>query len=524
MSASLVAVVFSCFAAVAGVFLAPRHSPVVFRILLVWLAVTVVAFLSPTEAVSLFVIGVILAIASMTSEENRVYLFIAAQFALPSSYSYQIPFPGLNFLIDLSYNNLISIVLLGPIFFKAMLSRSPSYLKSVDWFLFAYVIIIGFASLRDLPFTSALREATELFLLIILPYVAISRTLVTTEQFDKAIKVLVIAAAILGFVAVISALRGWNYYTLLPGSPAMHKFFTEYRNGILRVIATMNKPLLALFLATGIVSTIYCLGNKYVSKLWALALFAVLGFGAFATGSRGGWLGAAAVIGCYLLFIKASPRIRNLSISLGLTAVMGLVIAVAFFDVSFNDDFGTFNYRAELLRTSMEQIRERPIFGTHNIQQQERFQHLIQGEGIVDLVNIYLEIALFYGLVGLGTIGAAHAIGVRGGLRALRQVENQTIRSDDAQLRRRQLLLTVSIHFGLLAMVATTSGVSYVWNFGVLMLSLIVAQARSAFALVSAPAAAPAVNNEETLKTNEPMQPEPSGPTYYGARFFKPQD
>ena len=524
MSANLVAIALTGFSIIAGILLAPRQPPVIFRILAIWVAVTLIAFSAPTAGIPIFLIGLALCAAALISVENKIYLFLAVQFALPSSYSVQVPFPGLNYLIDLSYDNLLAIILLGPIFFRQILSERPSHLRNVDRFLFAYVVIIAFASLRDLPFTSMLRETVELFLLIIVPYVAISRTLKSAEQFDSAIKALLIGAAIVGFIGLISALRSWNYYTLLPGDVTMGKLFLEYRNGILRVVATLNKPLLALVMASGMVCTIYCVAQNQLSKLRALVLLGVFGFVAFATGSRGGWLGAATIVGAYFLFIKASSRLRKLSIMAGLSAVFGLVLYVGVFGADFQDDYGTFNYRAELLRTSLEQIRERPIFGTHNIGQLERFQHLIQGEGIIDLVNIYLEIALYYGLVGLGTIAVANIIGIRGGLRALRQLEAKDQQDEIARLRRSQLLLLIAMYFGFLTMVTTTSGVTYVWNFGVLLLSLVVAQARSVFAMSSespAPVAIEAESPAPALAEPAESGRSPSGKEYYGARFFR---
>lgn len=125
MGASLTAVILTFAAIVGAVFLSPRAAPAFQRILAVWLGVTVIAFMLPAVGVAMMMIGALLTVSAMTSRENRIYIFIAAQFIVPKDYSVQVPFPGLNYLIDLSYGNLIALVLLAPSLFRRFLAVSP---------------------------------------------------------------------------------------------------------------------------------------------------------------------------------------------------------------------------------------------------------------------------------------------------------------------------------------------------------------------------------------------------------------
>jgi O-antigen ligase len=59
----------------------------------------------------------------------------------------------------------------------------------------------------------------------------------------------------------------------------------------------------------------------------------------------------------------------------------------------------TIDYRQELLDTSLALIKQSPWFGVPNYAYY--MQGLRQGEGIIDLVNSFLAIALDAGLVGL---------------------------------------------------------------------------------------------------------------------------
>lgn len=525
MGASLTAVILTFAAIVGAVFLSPRAAPAFQRILAVWLGVTVIAFMLPAVGVAMMMIGALLTVSAMTSRENRIYIFIAAQFIVPKDYSVQVPFPGLNYLIDLSYGNLIALVLLGPIVVSSLSRRQPAYLKNVDMFLIAYVLIAGVSSIRDLPFTSMLRSLVEIVILVLLPYFAISRTLTTVEQFDKAIKALLLGAVFMAGVAVISALRGWNYYTMVPGTMTVGKMFTEYRFGFLRVYATLSKPLLGLFMGAGIVCVLYCMSKKSLPKIKTVALLGLMGFAAFVTGSRGGWIGAIAVVGAYLVFMTNKPWLRKLLVTGGLVGVVGFIAAIGLFDVSFDDEFGTFGYRAELLRTSFQQILERPFFGAANARELPAFQHLVQGEGIVDLVNMYISIALTYGLIGLGAIATANYLVLRGGLRAVSVLEAKKLGQEAADTLRHQILLMTAIMLGFFLVAATTSGISYMWNFAILILSLLTAQARYGLALAASKE--PVEDSPATLSDNAPQSvvlsaKRPSQPQYYGARHVRP--
>ena len=59
----------------------------------------------------------------------------------------------------------------------------------------------------------------------------------------------------------------------------------------------------------------------------------------------------------------------------------------------------TFTYRQRLLDRSLELIQENPLFGDQLALQ--KMEDLRQGQGIIDIVNTYVGVALFSGYVGL---------------------------------------------------------------------------------------------------------------------------
>ena len=69
-------------------------------------------------------------------------------------------------------------------------------------------------------------------------------------------------------------------------------------------------------------------------------------------------------------------------------------------------DQDTVEYRQELFETSWALIKQNPLFGNPFVALD--MENLRQGQGIIDLVNGYLQVALYYGLVGLALYCAVH--------------------------------------------------------------------------------------------------------------------
>jgi O-antigen ligase len=64
-------------------------------------------------------------------------------------------------------------------------------------------------------------------------------------------------------------------------------------------------------------------------------------------------------------------------------------------------DKGSETYRSRLFENSIIVIERYPLFGSDTFVREPEMQTMIQGQGIVDVVNTYLQISLHYGLIGL---------------------------------------------------------------------------------------------------------------------------
>jgi hypothetical protein len=143
--------------------------------------------------------------------------------------------------------------------------------------------------------------------------------------------------------------------------------------------------------------------------------------------SRGPWVGMA--IGVVVFAAMSAHRLRDLSRILVWGGVFfGLVLVSPYGEKLLNllpfvgtTDAFNVDYRRRLLEASILVIQQHPLFGGGDYMGGLAAQGLVQGEGIVDIVNTYLAVALSQGLVGLGLfVGIFVAAGI-GLLTARRQ-------------------------------------------------------------------------------------------------------
>lgn len=525
MGPQITAIAYTSIAVIGGLFFAfmvfdNAKKGLLVRIAMLWCIGTAIIFLIPQKLLALILLGVLLLIFGPRNSVDRICLYIASLALLPATYNAEIPFPGLNFLMVMDYPKLATLILLGPIFFSSLFSKAPSYLRAVDRYLLFFVLLTSVMAIRDLPFTSMMRVTVDNFLLIFVPYVAISRSLKTVEDLDLGIKVLFFSVVVLAFISVISTVFSWNYYAQLD-KDISHKVYTEFRNGFLRVRATLNGTLLGMVMGIGVAAVIFLRAERRLSALYTACLLGLFGGVIFVTGARGGWMSAVIIAFVYVLFVRASKMVRNMAL-VAMSAGI-LIIFILIFQESdiVSDQYGTFAYRAELLRTSFEQIASRPLFGEVEFRSNPRFAHLVQGEGIVDIVNGYLQIALTNGLVGLGLFLGAHIVTLKGALKLIGSFDGKEQAKQNPRLRRIAILL-VAAHLGFLLMIMTVSAVSLTWHYSYLILGLSVAAAR-----VGVFSPDDVITKEDALEitqndgTAQPAKPVANRPKPYGARFVR---
>jgi O-antigen ligase len=249
-----------------------------------------------------------------------------------------------------------------------------------------------------------------LFLDIFVVYYAISRSCNDRRKIADAQAAFCLATGIMALIATFEHFKGWLLYTELAHSwnPMDGNYLMAWLfrgDNWLRAQASSGHSLsLGFMLAIAFGFSLYLLSNTTTLRA-RLATGLVYWLGMVAAFSRGPWIGAVLIALAYsALKPRAISRLFKagflIAIVLGMLSLSPigeeLVNSLPF--ASGQPD-ANFIYRQRLLDRSLELIQEHPLFGDQLAIQ--KMEDLRQGQGIIDIVNTYVGVALFTGWIGL---------------------------------------------------------------------------------------------------------------------------
>lgn len=387
-----------------------------------WLFLTICLFLSHSFWIYIIVCGFAIPILSLT-ERNKVAAFFFLLFAIPPV-SEAIPGFGIvKFLFAIDYIRLLTLVLFLPMLFdKSTSVGSVSFPQTwADKCLLAYLFLIIVLLGAVTSTTDLARNIFNVFMDIFLPYYAASRTLKSTTRFRDALSSFVVAAAIMAPVGLFETMRSWALYTSLAGVLDIKSGFFGYllRDGGLRATASAGHAIVLGYVF--VIASGFCLYIRHFtpSKRLANLLFLLLLAGLIAPLSRGPWLGAFALFGGFVITGKYSYKQITLFVisTLCLTGAVSIspyankVVSMIPF-VGHVDDFNV-SYRQLLLENCITLLKSYPFFGVPNVLGTSEMQAMKQGQGIIDIVNTYVGVALGSGLIGLSLfLGVFLSVGI----------------------------------------------------------------------------------------------------------------
>jgi hypothetical protein len=410
----------------------------------VWLLLTVTAFLSPSFWLFALV-AVPLLMWGGRKDTNPVAFYLLLLQVIPQI-SIDIPVVGMNKLFTMDMYRLLSFCVLIPTAWRLRRSKDGAAATSgfgvMDIFLLAYgALTIVLYVPADLPghvilpdsFTNTLRRAFLFCVDVYVLYFVVSRACSSRAAIVEAMAAFCLSCALLAPVAVFENLRGWLLYTDMATrwtGDAASGFYT-FRGTELRALVTTGGPLvLGYMLAIAFGFWLY-LRSHVVSTRTRVTVVIVYWFGLLAAYSRGPWMGAIVI---YLTYVTLGPRAfpRLFKAAALMTVVAGTLLAsplgeriisvIPFMGGSVGTD--TVFYRQRVAERTWELIKKKPFFGDQLAYQ--KMEDLRQGGGIIDLVNTYAGVALFYGLVGLFLFLAFMFVALSG----VRKVARQLARSD----------------------------------------------------------------------------------------------
>lgn len=384
----------------------------------VWFALTIAGFLSP----SFWVFALLAAPLLMwggRKDTNPVAFYLLLMQVIPDT-PVQIPVLGINEIFALSLSRLLSFFVLIPAALRWRTSSAHAAARTftaTDWMLLGFGVMQVFLYVPpDLPghvtlqnsVTNVARQAVLFYLDFYVLYYVASRSCSTQQAVVDSMSSFCVACAVLAPLAVFESLRHWLLYTEISVAWDVPVWVSAYlsRGGALRAQVTAGHSImLGYLLAVGIGFWLY-LGSHVPGRVTRIAMTTLLVSGLIVTYARGPWLGAVVMVFVYMVLrpgalartVKAAIAALVVAWALSFTTVGQRVFqALPFVGAAAESD--SVLYRERLAVRAWQLFQEHPFFGDQLAVQ--KMEDLRQGEGIIDLVNTYVEVGLFYGAVGL---------------------------------------------------------------------------------------------------------------------------
>jgi hypothetical protein len=386
----------------------------------VWLTLSIAAFLSPN-----FWLFALVAAPALywggKKDTNPMAFYLALMNVIPSI---PIPIPthglGINQLFDLDIFRLLSLCVLVPAAWRVHKSTDPNRihgLRGMDFLLIAYGILtvllyvppdVSSQAYQHTSTTNVLRETVLYTIDVYALYYVASRSCSSRRAILDAFAAFCLSCTIMATVAVFESVKHWLLYVDLYARWGGDLMNTAYlvRAGLLRAVASSGNALALGYLLAIALGLWICLQSHLTKIGPRIAVAAVLWLGLLASFSRGPMLGALLI---YLAYVATRAGSMSRLIK---SAALALVVIAATLASPLGDPImktlpfmggdvatGSLDYRKVVLARSWDLIQAHPFFGdqlafTH-------LQDLRQGQGIIDLVNTYVGVTVFHGLIGL---------------------------------------------------------------------------------------------------------------------------
>jgi len=388
----------------------------------VWLVLTIAAFVSQSFWLYCAVAIPLMFWAGKKDTSPLALFLLLLHVAPPALVS--IPILGAHGLFELDNYRLLSLFVLVPAAMRVRIDPEFRKTRSIDMM---DVLLVGWGVLHvaifvppDLPnhvilVDSATNMLRRGFLFAIdawVVYYVASRSISNRRKLLDALSAFCLAVAIMAAIAVFEYGRHWLLYadvaTIWTGDAGAS--FYLMRGDALRAQVSAGHPLALGYLFAIAFGFWLVLKDQIASRKVRAAVGMLLWGGLLAAYSRGPWIGALAI---YFVYIAMGPKklgrilksIAVMAAAFGIllaTPIGNRVISVLPF-VGGTVDSGSVIYRESLTSRTLEIIEQNPWFGDQLAYQ--KMDDLRQGQGIIDLVNTYAEIGLFYGIVGLTCFG-----------------------------------------------------------------------------------------------------------------------
>jgi len=242
---------------------------------------------------------------------------------------------------------------------------------------------------------------------------AISKSIGSVESLKKCLFTLALCLAPLALIGCFESLKYWKLYSSAFVNVLGENSFLRYgvRGNSLRSSALFASPIVfGYMMVIGIGIMLFLQKHSTKSNVVKL-IFIIFVAALYLTKARGPWLGA--IVMAILYIWSGQNRLGNVSkftlgsvvsiIALSMTSFgEKLISMLPFVGSTETHEASTVDYRIKLLEQAQILFQKNPLFGLANYRESTEMEVMRQGQGIIDVVNSYIDIVLSYGIVGLG--------------------------------------------------------------------------------------------------------------------------
>lgn len=439
-----------------------------------WFAITLIAFLSHNFWIFIILSSLLLLYISK-SERNKFALFFALLIIIPTISS-RIPN-----LFSINYVRVLSLTILLPLLISTRSNPEIPRLGKplADKLVIVIILLNTILLMRGTTFTDALRTGFEGFTDIFLPYYAASRAIKDFSQLKKVMIALVMACLIVGAISAYEFRTAWLLYNPLTSALEVNWNMGKYlgREDSIRAIASLGHSIILGYIMMVALGFYLFIVPSIKSKFLKLAGFALILAGLISSLSRGPMVGTAMLLLVFLAFGKnVTKRFTLIFVAVifalpVLNWVPGGQKIINLIPFIGETDKENVEYREKLIDRSLLIIERYPVFGVFDPKQEPEMEDMVQGEGIIDIVNSYLIITLYTGLVGLSLFVGFFSLVLLSILNKMRSIKDK---QSEGYLCGRALLATL---LAVLLTIFTTSNIGIIpvfyWSLAGLIFSYV---------------------------------------------------
>jgi len=402
----------------------------------VWIVVTVVAFLIGNYWLFIFIaVPLFYWVAARDTQRYAAYLFLLLVLPpLPA----ELPTLGVfGRLFQMDHMRWLALAILLPAYLslRRRADVEPFGRRLTDKLVLGYLLLWLVLQLQVSTMTNVLRVAIFQITDLFLPYYVASRALRNLRDYRDAITSLVAAIAVMAPVAVFENLRYWLLYNGVSDALGLPMAFGNYLSRgerLLRATVTTGHPIaLGYMMAVALGLAVYLrplLPRGW--QWWALvaALFAAL----VAALSRGPWVGAAVAV---VVLLVTGPKVTSKVALFSVIAVLAVPLLMSTDTGQKILDYLPFvgtvearnvEFRQRLFDVSMQVFWQNPLLGSLAYLTNPLMETMRGNDGLIDMVNTYLIVALNSGVVGLALFVGPFAVVGGGIVLALGRMKDKT--------------------------------------------------------------------------------------------------